>query len=136
MQNRVFFPEALLDEWITEGEVDIEGDTLTLLSEGRRYKVAESVRIVAEVTGESDGHDLVGRVKPRQALEERGAEILEGSMIMGDNAYDVIPGWVGIPQGSFQAHVESLRPPPKEFEGEEPRTDEDLLARFLLRNLR
>ena len=34
-----------------------------------------------------------GGVKSRAFLSELGAEILEGSMIIGDNAYDVVQGF-------------------------------------------
>jgi hypothetical protein len=59
-------------------------------------------------------------------------------MIVGDNAYDVVPGWLGTPVGTFDAHVASperaqarvAAPAPNE-----PRTDEDLLAMLLLKTL-
>ena len=34
-------------------------------------------------------------------------EILENSMILGDNAYDVVQGWTGLPVGSFDEHFAS-----------------------------
>ena len=81
-------------------------------------------------------------MKSKVFLLELGAELLETSMILGDNAYDVVPGWMGAPVGSFEEHVVS--PERKnarasvtnEFVGEEPHTDEDLLARFLLERLK
>lgn len=59
------------------------------------------MRVVAEVTGANDEHKLVGKVKAKALLEELGAEILENSMILGDNAYDVVPGWAGAPEGPW-----------------------------------
>ena len=139
--NRVFFPQAAFDAWLGDGSVDLRGDELTIVAEARRYKLSEAVRIVAEVTGSPDPHELVGRVKSKNVLEDRGAEILESSMIFGENAYDVIPGWLGAPTSSFEEHAQSshraearatsLAPPP----GKEPSTDEDLLATYLLKNL-
>ena len=75
----------------------LKGEELLLKSEGRRYRIIEAVRVIREVSGTADPHELVGRVKTRAFLTELGAEILEGSMILGDNAYDVVQGFVGAP---------------------------------------
>ena len=140
MQNRVFFPQVALDQWLVDGAVELRGTELTIGAEARRYQLAEAVHILREVTGGTDQNDLVGRVKSKLFLQEFGAEILESSMILGDNAYDVVPGWLGAPIGSFDEHVVSVeranaRASRHEF-GDEPKTDEDLLARFLLRSLK
>jgi hypothetical protein len=132
MQNRVFFPQAAFDQWLVDGAVDLRGTELTILAEGRKYRIAEAVRILKEAAGQPDQNDLVGRVKTKVFLEALGAEIFEGSMIIGDNAYDVVEGWLGAPTISFEEHKRSRSS--GEF-GEEPRTDEDLLAKFLLKNL-
>src|SRR5262245_34779601 len=108
MKNRVFFPQGALDEWIAEERVDLSQDELTIKSEGRRYRIIEAVRIVREVTGTADANELLGKVKSRAFLAELGAEILEGSMILGDNAYDIVPGFVGAPVGSFADHRKSM----------------------------
>jgi hypothetical protein len=100
MENRFFFPQAALDQWIVDERVDFKDGELTVLGPGRRYKLSEAVHVVREVSGTSDGHgdvELVGRVKGRGALEKLGAEIVETSMLLGDAAYDVEPGWVGSP---------------------------------------
>lgn len=142
MQNRVFFPEAALNEWTLEGAVDLRGSELTILAEARRYQLAEAVHVLREVTGGPDTNDLVGRVKSKVFLLELGAELLETSLILGDNAYDVVPGWLGAPVGSFEQHKQSEARAnarasfTNEFSGEEPHTDEDLLARFLLERLK
>jgi hypothetical protein len=134
MKNRVFFPQIALDTWLSDGSVDLSGDVLTISAERRRYRLTESVRIVQEVTGSPDASDLVGRVKSKAHLETKGAEILESSMLLGDNAYDVVPGWLGEPVGTFGEHVveRSMRPdaPPKT-----PGSDEELLATYLLKAL-
>jgi hypothetical protein len=140
MQNRVFFPQAALDVWLTDGTVDLRGDELSIVAEGRRYRLTEAVRIVNEVTGSPDGNDLLGRVKPKTFLDERKAELMESSLLLGDNAYDVIPGWLGEPIGTFDEHVASLKKHPTSrrpgpLPEREPETDEDLLATYLLKTL-
>ncbi len=131
MRNRVFFPQAALDEWLTEDRVDLKHDELLIKNEGRRYRIIEAVRVMCEVTGTEDPNELIGRVKSRAFLSELGAEILEGSMIIGDNAYDVVQGFVGAPIGSFSEHRQSV--PEIVIRGMS--TDEELLAAFLATKL-
>src|SRR6202789_3344098 len=101
MRNRVFFPQGALDDWLGDNRVDLTGEDPPLGDPGRRFRIIEAVRIVREVTGAGDPHELLGRVKTRAFLTELGAEVLENSMILGDNAYDVIQGFVGAPIGSL-----------------------------------
>lgn len=134
MQNRVFFSQASVDQWGIDGKIDLVAGELILLAEGRRYKVEEAVRIVTEVTGANDDRKIIGKVKPKRALDEIGAELLETSMILGDNAYDVVPGWIGTPSCSFADHL--LSPERNAARGGKtdlgtgPRSDEELLQRF------
>lgn len=125
MRTRVFFPQTALDEWVSENRVDIKGEELTLKVEGRRYRIIEAVRVVREVTGADDPHELLGRVKTRAFLMELGAELLEGSMILGDNAYDVVQGFVGSPIGSFAEYKKNA---PKPLAS--ATSDEDVLNAF------
>jgi hypothetical protein len=99
VMNQFFFPQAALDQWVVDERVEVKDGELTVLGPARRYKLAEAIRIVREVAGSADRHDLVGRVKARGKLEQLGAEIIESSMLLGDAAYDVEPGWTGVPVG-------------------------------------
>src|SRR4051794_38134717 len=82
-KNRVFFPQAALDQWISEGKVDLAGDELTIKPDARRYRILEAARVLVECTGLPDANELVGKVKTRLFLSELGAEILESSMVLG-----------------------------------------------------
>jgi hypothetical protein len=128
--NRVFFPQALLDAWIADERVELTGDELLLKDEGRRYRIAEAVRVMTDVAGGGDAHKLLGKVKTRDQLMPLSAELLEGSMVVGDDAYDVIPGFVGEPVGAFETRVEVAQQP-----ATSAANDEDLLAQFLLKSL-
>lgn len=123
MRNRVFFPQAALDEWLASDRVDLRGDELTIRSESRRYRIVEAVRVLREVTGTPDAFELVGRVKSKAFLFELEAEIVEGSMLIGDNAYDVVQGFVGAPIGTFAEHAKTAP--------SRAQSDEDLLAAFI-----
>jgi hypothetical protein len=135
VQNRIFFPQAALDHWVVEGQVELAGNQLTIIGEGRRYRIAEAVHVLAEVSGTPDANDVIGKVKSRVYFEELGAEILEDSMIIGENAYQVKTGWLGAPTSTFAEHVRARQQSSPSFGPEEARTDEDLLARFLLTKL-
>ncbi len=127
MKNRVFFPQAALDEWVAGDLVDLERDELTIRSESRKYRIVEAVRILRELTGVPDELELIGRVKTKGFLGELGAELLEESMIIGDAAYDVVPGFVGAPVGSFEEHRQSY--------SDAADSDEELLAAFLSKSM-
>jgi hypothetical protein len=95
--SRIFFPQTVVDRWLAVGEAELNGAELWIHGERRRYRVVESVRVVREVTGTPDPFEIVGRVKTFGYVTELGAELLGDSMIIGDNAYETVPGWLGMP---------------------------------------
>ena len=95
--NRVFLPQTALDEWLTDGRVDVAGDVMTLQPEGRRFKLKTALRFLAEVAEGGDESGLIGKVKDLDQLEALGGEHCSDSVILGDNAYEVIEGFVGEP---------------------------------------
>jgi hypothetical protein len=121
--NRVFFPQAALDRWLEQSNVELSGAELRLLGEQRRYKIAPALRVLSEVSGGPDVYDLVGRVKTMNFVAELGAEVLDTSMLIGDSAYDVVPGFVGAPVAE-RSEARAL-----------PKTEEDLLAQYLMSKL-
>lgn len=127
--NRVFFPQEALDGWLLEGKVELEGNVLVVKDQGRRYRVVEAVRVLSEVTGQPDSEDLVGRVKTVGFLQALGAELLGGSLVLGEQAYEVVPGWMGTPIGSFAQHRADVGP------SGTAGSDEELLERYLLQAL-
>jgi hypothetical protein len=137
-KNRVFFPQEALDRWLANGEVELSQGLLTIRTERRRYRLVEAARVMAEVSGLPDPHEVMGKVKTVGFLSELGASLLGESMVIADNAYEIVPGWLGSPVGSFAEHKKeqsatagpnSLRP------SASPGSDEELLASFLVRNL-
>jgi hypothetical protein len=122
-KNRVFFPQTALDQWVAEGKVELSGDELTVRAGARRYRILEAARVLAECTGLPDANELVGKVKTRLHLSELGAELLEKSMVLGENAYDIVPGFLGAPIGGFDQR------------GSGAASEETLLAKFLLEDL-
>jgi len=127
-KNKVFFPQEALDTWVVSGSVELHDQDLLLKDEGRRYRLSEGARIVTEVTGDPDAFDIVGKCKTLAFLRELGGEILDRSMIIDNNAYDIVPGFLGTPIGGAEdAPASEVRPPLL--------SDEDLLAQFLAKNM-
>ena len=97
---------------------------------GRRYRLAEAVHVLRDVSGGGDA-ELLGRVKARVYLEQLGAEIVETSMLLGDAAYDVEAGWVGVPSVPFADYAAASAASAKKRgadPGAAPKSDEELLA--------
>jgi hypothetical protein len=133
MDNRIFFPHTAIDEWLVDGKIDLTATDLILLAEGRHYKVVEAVHVVSEVTGANDAHKIVGKVKPKAALDEIGAEIVESSMIIGDNAYDIVSGWMGTPATPLADHMlseERMKARGGKTDVVLPKSEEDFLKSF------
>jgi len=128
--NRVFFPQALLDTLIADERVELMGQELLLRDEGRRYLISEGVHVLRDAAGGGDAPKLIGKVKSTAQLVELRAEVLETSMIVGDDAYDVVPGFIGEPIGL--AEVRSAEAAASQHP---PANEEDLLTQFLLKSL-
>jgi hypothetical protein len=129
MRNRIFFPQEALDNWVAEDRVDFSGDELTIREESRKYRVVEAVCVLREVTDGADPNDIVGKVKTRAYVTELGAELMDTSLIIGENAYDIVPGFIGSPVGSFDEHRKSQPNIPALTAS--ATSDEELLAALL-----
>lgn len=93
--SRIFIAQDALDAWVAEGKGEVQRDELLDRSTGRRFRLREGLRFLAEVTGAPDAHGLVGRVKDLDQLAALNGEHMADSVIVGDNAYQVQQGFVG-----------------------------------------
>lgn len=93
-QNRLFLSQERLDLWIESERADFEGDVLILMPSGYRLQMKPGVYVGEEATGEADANDLVGKAKDMEQLAALGAEHVHGSVVLGDNAYNVVDGFV------------------------------------------
>lgn len=135
--NRVFLPQETLDGWLSEGRVDVDGETMTLQPEGQRFRLKTAVRFMQEVTGGEDGAQLVGKVKDLDQLGDLGGEHCADSVILGENAYEVVEGFVGEPLADEEEtglpSGSNLASATHRALGETPQSGEiDLLTRFFL----
>jgi hypothetical protein len=136
MENRIFFPLDSVEEWANEGKVEVKGNDLVVVADARRYRLEDAAHIVREVSGSECPRGLPGKVKSKTVLEEWGAELYDTSMVLGDNAYDVIQGWMGTPASSFAEHRKSteaeIARKSRPDDEPTPENDEAILARYLL----
>jgi hypothetical protein len=136
-ENRLFVPQHLLDQWLSEDRVEVEGETLVTKPEGQRFVLTTAVLFQVEVTGSPDPHALLGRVKDLAQLAELGAEHYADSVILGDNAYQVVEGFAGTPirdEDEMAATGSTLAGAARAALGERGGSGEvDALARFLQR---
>jgi hypothetical protein len=141
----LFVSQALLDIWATQGRIDLDGRSITLLAgdgKGRRYELEPAVRFLRVVAGE-DSLKLVARVKTLPQLREMGGEGMADSVVLGEVAYEVEPGFLAeasaVEAAGRAAPAAASRPAggarglPRDLE--ERRKEAEALARFLLDNL-
>lgn len=122
---KLFLPQAQLEEWALEDKADVKDGVLVVTGEEGVYPVTPAVHIVQLVTGEDD-NDLVARVKTEAQLQALGAEQMADSVLLGDTAYEVVPGYVAeIPIAPSDAGSADGK----------PGSEADLLAAFLLNKM-
>jgi hypothetical protein len=108
---RLFLSQEALDLWLAEGRAKIEGEELLDTVSGQKFRLITGVRFVSEVTGAPDTAELVGKVKDAEQLEALKAELMSGSVVLGDNAYEVQEGFVGAP--IVNQPVDAPKPKPR-----------------------
>lgn len=95
---RLFISQERLDEWTADDKASLIDNRLTLTELGRAFAVEPAVRFMKVAGDEEDPNDLINRVKTEGELVELGADLYMNSVIHGDVAYDVQPGFVGQPE--------------------------------------
>ncbi|MCI0572839.1 MAG: hypothetical protein L0Y66_18970 [Myxococcaceae bacterium] len=121
--SKLFLPQTTLEEWALGEKADLHDGKLTVVGEGGAWPVEPAVHFVKLVSGQ-DAHGLVTKVKTERQLASLGAEQMADSVVLGEAAYEVVPGYVA-----------AL---PDEAPAGDPRKgspESDLLAAFLLDKL-
>lgn len=96
---RIFVAQPLVDTWLAAGRVQLERDLLRMTdSAGNLVDLFINPAVWFErIDGsEADVHGVVGKVKTSQELAQMGADHYEGSVVMGDYAYTVVPGFIAV----------------------------------------
>jgi hypothetical protein len=138
--SRLFWPQELLDQWIIDEKISLDGERLTIREGNSTYRVRQAVYFTADVGDGSDAHKLLGRVKELKQLEEMGAEKYMDSVLVEDSAYQVVTGFVGeqfpIAEGEQDERKDDQEDAAQHQSGESSEeSDKELLAKFLIDNL-
>lgn len=94
---KLFISQERLDAWSAEQRVTLNGDIMTLSADGRSFRVVPAVRFVRVAGDDVDPNELLNTVVDERSLEEMGADYYMHSVILGETAYDVQPGFMGEP---------------------------------------
>lgn len=121
---RLFLPQTTLEEWALDEKADLEDGKLVVRGERSAWPLAPAVHFVQCVAG-NDEQKLVQKVKTQEQLAALGAEHLSDSVILGETAYEVIPGYVAevVPPAAGKADKRPASP------------EADLLAAFILNKM-
>lgn len=123
---KLFLPQKTLEDWMFEEKADLEGGKLVVKEPRSTHPASSAVHFTKLVSGE-DVHALVGRVKTDAQIAALGGEQMADTVIMGDSAYEVVPGFITEAQAPPAAKVD----PKKKASSPEA----DLLAAFILDKL-
>jgi hypothetical protein len=121
---KLFLPQTQLEQWALDDKADVREGVLVVTGEEGVYPVNPAVHIVQVVTGEDSSH-LLTKVKTEDQLKSLGAEQMADSVLLGETAYEVVPGYL--------AEVSS--PPEDSSEDGKAGSETDLLAAFLLNKM-
>jgi hypothetical protein len=118
---RLFLPQATLEQWVLDDKADLRDGKLVVHSETSACPVEPAVHFLKLVAGVDD-NKLVSRVKTEAQLAQLGAERFEDSVVLGESAYEVVPGYVA-----------DVAAPASKNDKRQPNSPEtDLLAAFIL----
>ena len=108
MSLRVFLSQTTIDNWVASDRVDLQGEFITLQPAGLRLQLASAAYFRAVAGGSGDTHSLVGKVKDQEAIGAMGGEAYMSSVVIGDAAYDVEPGFVAIPDDAYRGSFNNV----------------------------
>jgi len=95
VNDKLFIPQSVLDNWVESGKVVFNDNILTLARENKAYTLTSAVRFLKLIDGD-DKANLLGRLRTIEKLYELGAEHMSDSVILGDTAYEVQEGFIAV----------------------------------------
>jgi hypothetical protein len=127
---KLFLPQKTLEEWSAAEKADLQDGKLVVAEgKGESHTVTPAVHFVKLVSG-VDQSQLVGRVKTMAQLDTLGCEHMMDSVILGEAAYEVTPGYIAdVPAPAPAAKAGG----PDKKKATSP--EADLLAAFILDKL-
>lgn len=102
-ENRVFFPQQTVDAWLDEGRIVLSGSELSIGGTREHFRLQGALHFVADVAETGDPHELVGKVKTLEDVQELHGEHCADSVVLGESAYQVVEGFLAVPLPSRDA---------------------------------
>lgn len=93
LYDQMFVAQTTLEAWVDSGKADFDGATVVLRSAQVVFDLEPGVRFLTIVEGATRSI-LVGKVLPEARIGELGGELLGDSVIFGDVAFHVRPGYI------------------------------------------
>jgi hypothetical protein len=111
MALKVFISQSVIDAWVSSEQAEISGNLLSFRARAGALDLVPASLFRRISAGQTDPHTLVGKVLDEEAILALGGETYMSSVLIGEIAYDVEPGFVGIPAGGTEPRtvVEALR---------------------------
>ena len=137
ISNKVFFTQKVLDSLNDEDKIKIDGNRLAITGPDgleRAYEVVPAFRFLRQETEGEDKFDLVGKVKTEKETKEMGVDAYHNSAIYNDIVYQIESGFIGVPAAA-NAAAAAGRPEEAKKAQAEAKSDEDLLADFMMKHL-
>jgi hypothetical protein len=106
---QLFISQQRIDAWDRVGSITMEDDVLCLLPDRHQLRLTPAIAVKKVVSGDSDPLDLCGRVKTSTEVAALGGEQYMESLLVGEVAYDVQPGFLAEPLAQDRAALERLR---------------------------
>ena len=132
MRKKIFVSQQMLDNMSNENKVHIEEDNrLTFLSNKLTYHLEAALKFLSCETSHKDPHKLIGKIITTSTLKEKGADLFMDSVIYKDEAYKTEQGFIGRLQEKEPVKKEKPATPEKK----EEKSEEELLAEFILKKL-
>jgi hypothetical protein len=111
MAVKIFISQGAIDGWVSSDQAEIAGSMLSFKGRAGALDLVPASLFRRISAGLTDPHTLVGKVLDEEAILALGGETYMSSVLLGEIAYDVEPGFVGVPAGGTDARtvVDSLR---------------------------
>lgn len=97
--QRIFVAQSRLDQWESQQQVYLQdGGFIRMVAFAEMAMYLSPAVYFERVDGaDTDPHDIVGAVKTAEELQAMGADHYDTSVVLGDHAYTVNPGFVAMP---------------------------------------
>lgn len=110
MAAKVFISQGTIDAWVSSEQAELAGSRLSFRAHPGALQLVPAALFKRVSAGQTDPHMLVGKVLDEEAVLALGGETYMSSVLLGETAYDVEPGFVGVPtEVEARAVVEALR---------------------------